>query len=243
VFRPPLSRYKAGTIIRRLQRRIQALQLDTVAAYVARLRRDPAELDFLFKDFLIGVTHFFRDPKAFAALARDVVPQLFADKGTDDQVRVWVAGCASGEEAYSLAILLREYVATLAVAPRVQVFATDIDESAVAVARSGPGRRRSAPAPPRPSTSAPWSGGCYWSTTALPVSWSPRRAMPFTSPAARAGIWNRRPGRQPSTSSTWRARASGQLCALPSIRRRRRVNGSCTSPCRCARTAACSLSP
>lgn len=78
------SRYKAGTIIRRLQRRIQALQLDTVAAYVARLRRDPAELDFLFKDFLIGVTHFFRDPGAFAALARDVIPQLFADKGADD---------------------------------------------------------------------------------------------------------------------------------------------------------------
>ena len=107
------SQYKESTILRRLQRRMQALQLDAVDPYVARLRQDPKELEFLFKDLLIGVTHFFRDPEAFAALARTVIPQLFADKGADDQVRVCVSGCATGEEAYSLAILLREHMATL----------------------------------------------------------------------------------------------------------------------------------
>ena len=103
------SQYKENTILRRLQRRMQALQLDTVDLYVARLRQDPTELEYLFKDFLIGVTHFFRDPEAFAVLAQRVIPQLFADKGVDDQVRVCVTGCATGEEAYSLAILLCEH--------------------------------------------------------------------------------------------------------------------------------------
>ncbi len=83
------------------------------------------------------MTQFFRDPEAFAALEREVIPALFADKGADGQVRVGVSGCASGEEAYSIAILLREHLATLAVAPRVQVFATDIDEQALENARKG----------------------------------------------------------------------------------------------------------
>ena len=131
------SQYKESTILRRLQRRMQALQLDTMDAYVTRLRQDPAEIEYLFKDLLIGVTHFFRDPEAFAALAREVIPKLFADKGADDQVRVWVTGCATGEEAYSLAILLCEHLGRLDVAPRVQVFATDIDEQALATARRG----------------------------------------------------------------------------------------------------------
>jgi two-component system, chemotaxis family, CheB/CheR fusion protein len=131
------SQYKESTIIRRLQRRMQALQLDAVDAYVARLRQDSSELEFLFKDLLIGVTHFFRDPEAFAVLAERIIPQLFADKGADGQVRVCVAGCATGEEAYSLAILLSEYMERLDVAPRVQVFATDIDDQALEAARRG----------------------------------------------------------------------------------------------------------
>jgi two-component system CheB/CheR fusion protein len=131
------SQYKETTIHRRLQRRMQALQLATVPTYIERLRHDPHELEFLFKDLLIGVTHFFRDPEAFASLARTVIPQLFADKGANDRVRVCVCGCASGEEAYSLAILLREHMDTLDVVPHVQVFATDIDAQALATARSG----------------------------------------------------------------------------------------------------------
>src|SRR6185436_5737638 len=90
------SQYKESTILRRLQRRMQALQLDTVDAYVIQLRQDPAEIEYLFKDLLIGVTPFFRDPEAFAVLAGVVIPKLFADKGADEQVRVCVAGCATG---------------------------------------------------------------------------------------------------------------------------------------------------
>ncbi|NOT54281.1 MAG: PAS domain-containing protein, partial [Deltaproteobacteria bacterium] len=131
------SQYKESTIIRRLRRRMQALQLDAVDTYVTRLRQDSTELAFLFKDLLIGVTHFFRDAEAFAVLAEQVIPQLFADKGADGQIRVCVAGCATGEEAYSLAMLLCEHMDRLDSAPRVQVFATDIDDRAVETARRG----------------------------------------------------------------------------------------------------------
>jgi two-component system CheB/CheR fusion protein len=131
------SQYKDSTIRRRLQRRMQALQLDAMGAYIERLQHDPTEVDFLFKDMLIGVTHFFRDPAAFAALEQTVIPQLFADKGTDAQVRVCVCGCATGEEAYSLAMLLREHMDRLTVVPRVQIFATDIDAQALETARRG----------------------------------------------------------------------------------------------------------
>jgi two-component system CheB/CheR fusion protein len=91
------SQYKESTIQRRVQRRMQALQLDPLPVYVERLRHDPPEVAFLFKDLLIGVTHFFRDPEAFAALAQMVIPQLFRDKGAADQVRVCVSGCATGK--------------------------------------------------------------------------------------------------------------------------------------------------
>jgi two-component system CheB/CheR fusion protein len=131
------SQYKESTIRRRVQRRMQALQVDTVPTYIARLRHDPHEVEFLFKDLLIGVTHFFRDPEAFAALARTVIPAIFRDKGAADRVRVGVSGCASGEEAYSVAILLREHMDTLAAVPHVQVFATDIDALALETARRG----------------------------------------------------------------------------------------------------------
>ena len=98
--------YKEGTIARRLERRMKALQIETVAQYVETLERQPEEADQLFNDLLIGVTQFFRDPEAFETLSREVIPKLFEGKDRDGQVRACVVGCASGEEAYSLAILL-----------------------------------------------------------------------------------------------------------------------------------------
>lgn len=130
--------YKEKTLIRRIQRRMQVLQLDTTPAYVERLRKEPGEMDLLFRELLIGVTHFFRDPPAFDALATQVIPNLIHDKDADDTVRVWVPACATGEEVYSIAILLKEASGKLdaGTGPRFQVFATDIDEHAIAVARA-----------------------------------------------------------------------------------------------------------
>jgi two-component system CheB/CheR fusion protein len=129
--------YKPRTFFRRVQRRMQVLRLDRLEGYVARLDADHDEALALFRDLLISVTAWFRDPDGFDTLAGQVIPRLFDGKGKDDAVRVWVPGCATGEEAYSLAMLLREYAATLPVAPRLQIFATDIDEAALRVARAG----------------------------------------------------------------------------------------------------------
>ena len=102
------SEYKDKTLVRRVQRRMQVLQIDSVPRYIERLRNEPAQIGLLFRDLLIGVTQFFRDPDAFAALRQAVVPRIFAAKGDDDPVRVWVPGCSTGEEAISLAIMLKE---------------------------------------------------------------------------------------------------------------------------------------
>lgn len=131
------SQYKDKTFLRRVERRMQVLGLTRIMDYVARLDHAPDEAVLLFRDLLIGVTRFFRDPPAFESLARAVLPRLFAGKGAREAVRVWVAGCATGEEAYSIAILLREHMDGLGVLPRVQVFATDIDEPAIGTARAG----------------------------------------------------------------------------------------------------------
>jgi two-component system CheB/CheR fusion protein len=128
--------YKDRTFLRRVQRRMQVLQLTDTDAYLNRLRQEPDEAQLLFRDLLIGVTGFFRDTEAFEALERLAIPRLFEAKGAGDAVRVWVPGCATGEEAYSLAILLREQIDRLPAAPRIQLFATDIDERALAVART-----------------------------------------------------------------------------------------------------------
>ncbi|MDX2203575.1 MAG: chemotaxis protein CheB [Hyphomicrobiaceae bacterium] len=128
--------YKHSTLIRRVQRRMQALGIDDVAAYIAALRAGAQEPDLLFRDLLIGVTQFFRDPEAFAALAGTVVPPLLADRDPDTPIRVWVAGCASGEEVYSIAILLQEAIDELKSAVKLQVFGTDLDPNAIAVART-----------------------------------------------------------------------------------------------------------
>jgi two-component system CheB/CheR fusion protein len=131
------SGYKTRTFYRRLERRMQVLQLPSLESYAARLRDDPGEVNTLFRDLLIGVTNFFRDRKAFEALEALVMPKLFAGKGAQDTIRVWVPGCATGEEVYSLAIMLREQIEQARSRAKAQIFATDIDEAALAVARSG----------------------------------------------------------------------------------------------------------
>lgn len=132
------SGYKERTFLRRIQRRMQVLGLPTFDAYTARLESDRTEVAMLFQDLLIGVTAFFRDSDTFELLNRTIIPRLFEGKGIDDTLRVWVPGCATGEEAYSLAILLREHADGLGgLAPQMQVFATDIDEPAIAAARAG----------------------------------------------------------------------------------------------------------
>ncbi|MDB5406485.1 MAG: chemotaxis protein CheR [Rhodospirillales bacterium] len=130
------SGYKGKTFLRRVQRRMQVLHLGDIDAYVSRLDREPDEARLLFRDLLISVTSFFRDMEAFDELAARVIPRILAGKGADDTVRVWVPGCATGEEVYSIAILLLEGMDKLPALPKVQVFATDIDEPALAVARA-----------------------------------------------------------------------------------------------------------
>jgi two-component system, chemotaxis family, CheB/CheR fusion protein len=130
------SNYKRSTLLRRIARRLAVRHLGGISDYPAVLRSQPNEIQALLRDFLISVTNFFRDPAAFAAL-EGIIPQLFVDKGAEDQVRVWVAGCASGDEAYSVAMLLAEHAAQLGQPPGIQVFATDIDEDAITLAREG----------------------------------------------------------------------------------------------------------
>ena len=129
--------YKEKTLLRRLQRRMQLLQIETTEAYIERVRDQPEELDQLFRELLIGVTQFFRDPAAFNALNETVLKGLVANKGADETIRVWVPGCATGHEAYTIAILLREAVGNRRPKPKVQIFGTDIDDRAIAAARLG----------------------------------------------------------------------------------------------------------
>ncbi|MBU6461538.1 MAG: PAS domain-containing protein [Bradyrhizobium sp.] len=129
--------YKQNTFLRRVQRRMQVVQIDDIAAYVDFLRNDKDEALHLFNDLLIGVTEFFRDKREFEVLETQVVPRIFEGKGAGQQVRVWVLGCATGEEAYSIGILLREHMSKMESAPQVQIFATDIDGRALAAARVG----------------------------------------------------------------------------------------------------------
>ena len=131
------TNYKRATIRRRLARRLQVTNQPDLPSYAQYLRQTPDEVHALLRDFLISVTQFFRDPEAFDVLEQKVIPAIFDGKGPQDQVRVWVAGCATGEEAYSVAMLLCEYHARLDHGPALQVFATDIDDEALAQAREG----------------------------------------------------------------------------------------------------------
>ncbi len=131
------SQYKPSTICRRIERRMAVHQILAIDDYVKYLQQTPPEVEALFRDLLIGVTSFFRDPESFEVLERLVIPKLFKGKPPGSTIRVWSSGCSTGEEAYSIAILLQEQLEKLKVNFAVQVFATDIDNRAIASARTG----------------------------------------------------------------------------------------------------------
>jgi two-component system CheB/CheR fusion protein len=131
------SGYKKTTILRRIQRRMQVTQTAEMERYLEALRRDGKELEQLFRDLLIGVTQFFRDPAAFEALEQRVIPEIVRHERAAETIRVWTPGCATGEEAYSVAILLREALDHVQANPKVQIFAGDIDDESLEVARLG----------------------------------------------------------------------------------------------------------
>ena len=131
------STYKINTIRRRIERRINVHQLQGPLQYLPFLSKNPHELDLLFKELLIGVTNFFRDAAAFGVLEKSVVPKLLAAQAENNPVRIWVAGCSTGEEAYSLAILLQEGMDKRKKHFPVQIFATDLDSEAINNARAG----------------------------------------------------------------------------------------------------------
>jgi two-component system CheB/CheR fusion protein len=129
--------YKLPTIRRRLMRRMSLHRLGEVDQYIKVLQSNPAEVRGLFQDLLIHVTRFFREPESFETLARDVFPKLLERRHVDQPIRVWVCGCATGEEAYSVAIILIEYLHKQRSDVRVQIFATDVSETAIEQARTG----------------------------------------------------------------------------------------------------------
>lgn len=131
------SLYKKNTICRRIDRRMSVHQIDEAKDYLRYLRESDREADVLFKELLIGVTRFFRDPEAFEALREAILPALLSNDPDRHSIRVWVPGCSSGEEAYSAAILLDECMERVERRFQVHIFATDIDENALAVARRG----------------------------------------------------------------------------------------------------------
>ncbi|WP_213763455.1 CheR family methyltransferase [Caballeronia sp. dw_19] len=129
--------YKRGTVMRRIERRLQVNGVADLAGYKRFIEMHPEETTALLKDMLIGVTNFFRDRKSFDALEQRVVANLFAARPLDEPVRAWSAGCSTGEEAYSLAMLLSEHGPAHGKFPLIQVFATDVDASAIETARAG----------------------------------------------------------------------------------------------------------
>ena len=131
------SSYKKSTVRRRIARRMQVQRAATMVDYLAILRENPQEAQALFADLLISVTTFFRDANAFDKLAALVIPRLFEGKKESDQIRVWVPGCATGEEAYSIAILLLEEASRHDIRAEIQVFGSDLDDAALGVAREG----------------------------------------------------------------------------------------------------------
>lgn len=129
--------YKRGTLLRRLTRRLHLTGRDDLTSYLAYLRSDSQEVEHLLHDLLISVTNFFRDPDSFAALETEIIPKMFDGKAAGSAVRAWVCGCATGEEAYTVAILLREEAERRGASIWPQVFASDISEQALVTAREG----------------------------------------------------------------------------------------------------------
>ncbi|MEE4364550.1 MAG: CheR family methyltransferase [Desulfotignum sp.] len=131
------SHYKKNTVVRRIERRMMVNQCGSMGDYLAFLQKNPDETHRLFQDLLIGVTNFFRDPEVFDFVEKEVLPELFSQGGNNENVRVWVAGCSTGEEAYSIAIIILETMEKLGIKRFLQIFATDIDADAITKARQG----------------------------------------------------------------------------------------------------------
>jgi two-component system CheB/CheR fusion protein len=131
------THYKRSTLQRRLARRMALQKVEHLLDYAAQLERDPAEMATLYQDFLIRVTGFFREPECFDALAKKVFPSLCEGRSAKETLRIWVAGCASGEEVYSIAICLAEYLGDHTVPAEIQIFGTDVSDVAIEKARAG----------------------------------------------------------------------------------------------------------
>ncbi len=131
------SWYKSSTVGRRIERRVQILQLKNLTQYVELLRSDAGELNHLYYDLLIGVTQFFRDPAAFERLSTDIIPQMLAGVKDHEEARIWVAGCATGEEAYTLAMIIHEHLDQLDRPISAKIFATDVHRVSLDRASSG----------------------------------------------------------------------------------------------------------
>jgi two-component system CheB/CheR fusion protein len=131
------SLYRRNSVLRRVERRMAAAGLERVDAYARLLRERPEEVKTLFDELLINVTRFFRDPEAFDALQAEVLARLVEGKASGEELRVWVGGCASGEEAYTIAILLRERMEQVGHEVKVQIYGTDLDQNAISAARAG----------------------------------------------------------------------------------------------------------
>lgn len=131
------SQYKKSTIGRRIERRMSQHDIVDMEVYARYLKENPAEIQILFKELLINVTSFFRDPDAFVALKQDILPLLVKDKPEGYVFRIWVAGCATGEEAYSIAMVLREFMDETHHEIKTQLYATDLDDEAIVFARTG----------------------------------------------------------------------------------------------------------
>ena len=129
------SGYKKSTLVRRVQRRIQVLDLSDAAQYLAHIRADPNECELLFRDLLINVTRFFRDAEHFDRLRDLAIRPAVQNSGNGDEIRVWIPGCSSGEEAYSIAMLFAEECRLQKRSVNIQIFATDIDEQMLRIAR------------------------------------------------------------------------------------------------------------
>ncbi|MEM9247801.1 MAG: chemotaxis protein CheB [Pseudomonadota bacterium] len=131
------AHYKEGTFLRRLAVRMSVLGIESPSEYLKELIDNKGEAGRLFRDLLINVTAFFRDPEHFESLRQEALPKIIASRASDEEIRVWVPGCSTGQEAYSIAILLAEEVSRVDAAPRIAVFGTDIDDDALRVARRG----------------------------------------------------------------------------------------------------------
>ncbi len=131
------SQYKLTTIQRRVARRLVATRLNSYSDYIKFIESDPDEVNKLFKDLLITVTHLFRDPEAFSVIEKQILPELVNNLEPDDSLRIWIPGCATGEEAYTIAILAIEAAEKIKRRLNIQIFATDLDETSIDIARRG----------------------------------------------------------------------------------------------------------